>query len=163
MNSYIDNLHWLSSCLISIEGSTILFKYIYLNCLIYSIYNEIALIYKCKVKIKSYVKTWKSLVTKYQKKHRSEIEISAKIEANKLWKGFLRIFLWMNMKCCHNKANTLMKKIIFIVDGKNLMILNNNLNIIWLFLFYNNCCLSLFVVNPLGQIYLKIFKRVFQQ
>ena len=43
--------------------------------------NEIALTYKCKVKIIPYVMTWEGLVTKYHKKHRSEIGISTKTEA----------------------------------------------------------------------------------
>ena len=44
--------------------------------------NELFLTYKCKVKIIPYVMT--RLVTKYHKKHRSEIGISTKTEANKL-------------------------------------------------------------------------------
>ena len=43
--------------------------------------NEIALTYKCKVKIIPYVMTWEGLVTKYHKKHRNEIGISTKTEA----------------------------------------------------------------------------------
>ena len=43
--------------------------------------NELALIYKCKVKIIPYVMTWEGLVTKYHKKHRNEIGISTKTEA----------------------------------------------------------------------------------
>ena len=35
--------------------------------------NELDLIYKCKVKIIPYVMTWEGLVTKYHKKHISEI------------------------------------------------------------------------------------------
>ena len=41
--------------------------------------NELSLTYKCKVKIIPYVMT--RLVTKYHKKHRSEIGISTKTEA----------------------------------------------------------------------------------
>jgi len=43
--------------------------------------NEVALSYKCKVKIIPYVMTWEGLVTKYHKKHRNEIGISLKTEA----------------------------------------------------------------------------------
>ena len=43
--------------------------------------NELALIYKCKVKIVPYVMTWEGLVTKYHKKHRSEIGIQPRAEA----------------------------------------------------------------------------------
>ena len=43
--------------------------------------NELALSYKCKVKIIPYVMTWEGLVTKYHKKHRSEIGITTKTEA----------------------------------------------------------------------------------
>ena len=43
--------------------------------------NELALSYKCKVKIIPYVMTWEGLVTKYHKKHRDEIGLSAKTEA----------------------------------------------------------------------------------
>jgi hypothetical protein len=43
--------------------------------------NELALIYKCKVKIIPYLMTWEGLVTKYHKKHRNEIGISTKTEA----------------------------------------------------------------------------------
>lgn len=43
--------------------------------------NELALTYKCKVKIIPYVMTWEGLVTKYHKKHRSEIGIQPKTEA----------------------------------------------------------------------------------
>ena len=43
--------------------------------------NEIALTYKCKVKIIPYVMTWVGLVTKYHKKYRNEIGISTKTEA----------------------------------------------------------------------------------
>ena len=43
--------------------------------------NEVALSYKCKVKIIPYVMTWDGLVTKYHKKHRSEIGIQLKTEA----------------------------------------------------------------------------------
>ena len=43
--------------------------------------NELALSYKCKVKIIPYVMTWEGLVTKYHKKHRNEIGISTKTEA----------------------------------------------------------------------------------
>lgn len=43
--------------------------------------NEIALSYKCKVKIIPYVMTWEGLVTKYHKKHRNEIGIQPKTEA----------------------------------------------------------------------------------
>ena len=43
--------------------------------------NELALTYKCKVKIIPYVMTWEGLVTKYHKKHRNEIGISTKTEA----------------------------------------------------------------------------------
>ena len=37
--------------------------------------NELALSYKCKVKIIPYMMTWEGLVTKYHKKHRDEIRI----------------------------------------------------------------------------------------
>ena len=62
--------------------------------------NELSLIYKCKVKIIPYVMTWEGLVTKYRKKYRSKIGISAKTEANKLLNivKTLRAFLWMNMR-----------------------------------------------------------------
>jgi len=43
--------------------------------------NELALSYKCKVKIVPYVMTWEGLVTKYHKKHRDEIGITPKTEA----------------------------------------------------------------------------------
>jgi hypothetical protein len=43
--------------------------------------NELALSYKCKVKIIPYVMTWEGLVTKYHKKHRGEIGIQPKTEA----------------------------------------------------------------------------------
>ncbi len=43
--------------------------------------NELALSYKCKVKIIPYVMTWEGLVTKYHNKHRNEIGISQKTEA----------------------------------------------------------------------------------
>ena len=43
--------------------------------------NELALSYKCKVKIIPYVMTWEGLVTKYHKKHRGEIGISLNTEA----------------------------------------------------------------------------------
>ena len=43
--------------------------------------NEIALSYKCKVKIIPYVMTWEGVVTKYHKKHRNEIGITPKTEA----------------------------------------------------------------------------------
>lgn len=43
--------------------------------------NELSLIYKCKVKIIPYVMTWEGLVTKFHKKHRSEIGIQPKTEA----------------------------------------------------------------------------------
>ena len=43
--------------------------------------NELALSYKCKVKIIPYVMTWEGLVTKYHKKHRNEIGIHIKTEA----------------------------------------------------------------------------------
>ena len=42
--------------------------------------NELALTYKCKVKIIPYVMTWEGLVTKYHKKHRNEIGIQPKTE-----------------------------------------------------------------------------------
>jgi hypothetical protein len=35
--------------------------------------NELALIYKCKIKIIPYVMTWEGLVMKYHKKYRNEI------------------------------------------------------------------------------------------
>ena len=41
----------------------------------------LALTYKCKVKIIPYVMTWEGLVTRYHKKHKSEIGISTKTEA----------------------------------------------------------------------------------
>ena len=43
--------------------------------------NEVALTYKCKVKIIPYVMTWEGLVTKYHKKYREEIGIQPKTEA----------------------------------------------------------------------------------
>ena len=43
--------------------------------------NEIALSYKCKVKIIPYVLTWEGLVTRFHKKHRKEIGIESKTEA----------------------------------------------------------------------------------
>ena len=43
--------------------------------------NELTLSYKCRVKIIPYVMTWEGLVTKYHKKHRDEIGLSAKTEA----------------------------------------------------------------------------------
>ena len=43
--------------------------------------NELALTYKCKVKIVPFVMTWDGLVTKYHKKHSSEIGIIPKVEA----------------------------------------------------------------------------------
>ena len=43
--------------------------------------NELALTYKCKVKIVPYVMTWDGLVTKYHKKDSSKIGIIPKVEA----------------------------------------------------------------------------------
>ncbi len=43
--------------------------------------NELALTYKCKIKIIPYVMTWEGLVTKYHKKYRNEIGIQTKTEA----------------------------------------------------------------------------------
>ena len=60
--------------------------------------NELSFTYKRKVKIIPYVMIWEGLVKKYHKKHRSEIGISTKTVANKLWNKFL----WMKMKHCHN-------------------------------------------------------------
>lgn len=43
--------------------------------------KELALIYKCKVKTIPYVMTWEGLVTRYHKKHCSEIGIQPRTEA----------------------------------------------------------------------------------
>ena len=43
--------------------------------------SELAMMYKCKVKIVPYVMTWEGVVTNYQKKYNKEIGIQPKIEA----------------------------------------------------------------------------------
>lgn len=50
------------------------------------------------MKIIPYVMIWEGLVMKYHKKHKSEIRLSAKTEANKLRRSLLKVFILMNMR-----------------------------------------------------------------
>ena len=43
--------------------------------------NELALSYKCKVKIIQFVMTWNGVVTKYHKKHSKEIDLQPELKA----------------------------------------------------------------------------------
>ncbi|TBU20102.1 hypothetical protein CWI38_0132p0030 [Hamiltosporidium tvaerminnensis] len=49
--------------------------------LIYKEFNELSLIYKCRVEIISYVMTWNGIVTKYHKSHLKRLEIPMNVEA----------------------------------------------------------------------------------